>query len=164
MKVMERQNQRIPTLEEVRGEVEQALQEEKKRLYAQERANRMMAQLKKGESIEEVARKENLTLESTGFFGGAGDVVPKVGIAGALKEAAFSLTPDHPYPETPLVAGEFLYLIKLKEKKEAGKDQFKSEEEAFKRAVLRKKQNEVFRVWLENAKKGYKIDIWEKAL
>jgi len=164
LKVVKRQDQHIPALEEARGEVERVLQGEKGKALARERANRILAQLKQGESIETVASKEKIALGDTGFFGRRGDVVPKIGSAGALKEAAFSLTPDHPCPEAPLAAGDSLYLVKLKERRDAARDQFKAEEEAFQRAVLRKKQSQTFRVWLENTRKGYKIDIVEKAI
>jgi peptidyl-prolyl cis-trans isomerase D len=164
LKVIERQEQHIPSLTEVRGEVEKALRTEKERLLAQDRANRILAQLNGGEAIETIASKEKIALLNTGFFNRRGDSVPKIGRTGELKEIAFSLTPDHPYPGKPLFIGENFCLIKLKEKKDVGKDQFKAEEEAFRQTMLKKKQRETFDIWLENTRKGYKIDIAEKAL
>jgi hypothetical protein len=105
-----------------------------------------------------------MALANTGFFNRRGDLVPKIGRAEELKEAAFSLAPDRPYAEKSFFAGDAFYLIGLKDKKDAGQDLFRAEEETFRRTVLRKKQNEIFRVWLENTKKGYKVDIAEKAL
>jgi len=164
LKVVERQDQHIPPLSEVRAEVVRAVQREKEKALAQDKAGKILAQLKNGEPIESVASQEKIPLLNTGFFSRRGDAIPKIGRAGSLKEATFSLSPDHPYPETPLLAGGTFYLIKLKEKKDVGKDQFAAEADAFRQAVLRKKQSETFRAWLEHAKKGYKIDIVEKAL
>jgi peptidyl-prolyl cis-trans isomerase D len=164
IKVVERQEQHIPPLPEVRGEVERALQKEKEKLLAQDKANRILAQLKKGEAIEAVALREKITLLNTGFFSRRGDAVPKIGRAGELKETAFSLTPEHPCAEKPFFTGDAFYLVKLKEKKEAGMDQFRAGKEAFRQTVLRKKENETFRAWLENTKKGYKVHIEEKFL
>lgn len=166
LKVTERKEQHIPSLDEVRQEVEKVLLRKNSRSLAQQKAKRILDQLKKGEPIKSVALKEKISLNHTGFFGRRDNIVPGLGLAitEKEKEKIFLLTSDHPYLDEPLSKDEAFYLISLKERRDPSIEQFRIEEDSFRKALLKRKQRETFQVWLENVRKEYSIEIFSNTL
>lgn len=73
-------------------------------------------------------------VDSTGLFERGSRYVPKVGVAAELATAAFALTKDAPMPTAPVVAGDRVFVVKLKERQtpdpttyEADKERMRSE-------------------------------------
>lgn len=95
--VKERRESRLPELQEVRAAVEEAFRRENGRELARQTAEKVLAGLKEGKELQELARDEGETVEETGFFARSyGAFVPRIGSAEALAAAAFELAGEAP--------------------------------------------------------------------
>jgi peptidyl-prolyl cis-trans isomerase D len=110
----------------------------------------------KGDSaaIDAQLKKMGATWEETGFFDMSADVIPKLNSAEASK-AAFQLSDAKKiYPQLVRDGGE-RFVLKLKEtKKEAASTTVASMDEQ----IARERSTDLFRNWVESAKKTAKIE------
>jgi peptidyl-prolyl cis-trans isomerase D len=106
-------------LDQVRGEVaEELLRREAANLKAREVAERIAKAIRGGQSLEQAARAEDLTLERSGWLTRRADgFVPGLGPAQDLLATAFVLEPGHSSPRIFEVADK-LALVQLLERKE----------------------------------------------
>ncbi len=118
--VRDRQESRLPALEEVRAQVEETYRAEQSTALAKQTAEAMVQALQQGESLESLARKEGLTLEETGFFTRSfGAFIPRLGSSEHISKVAFSLTVDKPALEQVEEVGEKFVVAALKAREEA---------------------------------------------
>jgi peptidyl-prolyl cis-trans isomerase D len=148
LQVVEKDEPRIPELKEVEGKVSEALRKEKQDEKALARARELLEKLKKGDSLKTLASQEKLRVEETGFFP-RGSVPPKFSASEDLRTALASLSPKNPYPPGPVSHNGKYSILYLKEIKDIDKEQFNSQKENYRRALLQAKQERVLAQWLD---------------
>ena len=99
--VADRKAPYLPALKEIEPEVEKQYREAEAKRLAQKEAETLLARLKKGDSLEAVAREKGLKITETGLFQ-PGGAVPKLGSSPELTEALFQISEKNPYPEQVL--------------------------------------------------------------
>ncbi len=93
----QRQESRLPELQEVKASVEQAYRVGQAEKLAKETAENLLNQAQELKSLRKAAAEENLTVEETGEFSrGFGSFVPRIGASEELANKAFSLTEETP--------------------------------------------------------------------
>lgn len=127
---------------------------------AEKEAQDILAQLKKGGSFEELAKKhsKDTTAAKGGDLGwfGKGSMVPE------FEKAAFALKEGE---LSGVVKTQFGYhIIKATGKRPAGKRPFAEVKEQIKGALLSNKQGEIFQKMKEDMKKSAKISVKEDVL
>lgn len=102
--VKERRAAYIPELEEVRADVERGYRGQESVGLARKAAEDMLAELKAGKNLADVARKIGIETGETGLFPRSyGDFIPRIGNSDAMAAAVFSLTSDAPVPDKVFV-------------------------------------------------------------
>ena len=113
--LVDRKSPYLPSLKEIEPEVEKQYRETEAKRLAQKEAETLLARLKKGESLEAVAREKGLKVKETGLFQ-PGGAVPNLGSSMELTEALFQISEKKPYPEQPYpVEGNYV-IVRFKEK------------------------------------------------
>jgi peptidyl-prolyl cis-trans isomerase D len=141
----------LPQLKEIEPEVEKQFREAEAKKLAQKEAETLLARLKKGESLEAVAREKGLKVTETGLFQ-PGGAVPKLGSSVELTEALFQISEKKPYPEqTYLIDGNYL-IIRFKERGKINDAEFAAQKDAITKYLERLKKGEVVKAWIEGSK------------
>jgi len=123
--------------------------------------NEAQALLKKAEavdSIEQLAKENDLTLASTDLFT-RNQPVKEIGSAPELVKAAFALDKKNPIHTGVLEVGQGFYIIGFKEKQVPDDTKIAETLEKTKEQVVYMKQGQHFRSWIEELKTKTQIDI-----
>jgi peptidyl-prolyl cis-trans isomerase D len=148
LQVVERQEPRSPELQEVEGQVSEALRREKQKEKALAKVKEVLEKLKKGADYKTLASAEGFKIEETGFFE-RGTEPPKMGTSEELQKALSTLSAKNPYAENPVLLNGKYSILRLKEKKEIDLAQFNSRKENYRRALLQQKQERLVTNWLD---------------
>lgn len=153
LKAKQKKPAAVPPLEQIKAQVEQKALLAKAQELAKKRAADAAAQLAKNPAAIPLPG-------DTGSFGfnATGDI-PKIGKSPDGMEAAFKLTTAAPVAPAPIKVGETWYVIKLKNRTEANKDEFQRTKEQIKKQLLPKKQQEAVEAWLKELRANAKIEI-----
>jgi peptidyl-prolyl cis-trans isomerase D len=163
LQVVEKDEPRIPELKEVEKKVSEALRKEKQYEKALARAKELLEKLKKGASLKTLASQEKLKVEETGFFP-RGSVPPKFSASEDLRTALGSLSTKNPYPPGPVSHDGKYSILCLKQTKDIDMEQFKSQKENYRRALLQAKQERVLAQWLDDLLERAKAEGEYKAI
>jgi len=159
-KLTERRESHLPELEEVRDRVEKELREKKAGERAESVAEELLAELKGGRPIKEVATSNGLKVEETGLFKRWTRFIPKIGLLEGAEDIVSSLSAEHPYPDRPLMTGGDWVLIRFKELKSPDLKKYDSEDrQTWEKMYRYKKAEEGFRRWLGALRGRSKIEI-----
>ena len=79
-------------------------------------------------------------VDSTGLFERGSRYVPKIGVAAELATAAFALTKDAPMPAAPVVAGDRVFVVKLKERQTPDPTTFETDKERMRSELASRRQ------------------------
>lgn len=150
--LLEKQEPREPTFDEVKKEVKAALLMKKAKQEAYSEGEKMLAKLLKGESLEQLAIKKGFTFDETGTFTQSNNFVPKIGVAQDIVETAFSLTKENAVADTVFKVGADTVLVQLKDRQEIDMETFEKEKDVFSENVLTQKKESVFKKWIEDAR------------
>ncbi len=142
----------IPALEEARKEIEQSYRESESIKRAKERAEGILARLKKGDLFLRVADEEGLKWEETGLFKPSQDI-PKIGFSSDLFGAVYELSIKTPYPETVFYINGSYVVVRLKERGTINNEEWEKAKEGLKTSLLNFKKEDYFRSWLEETRK-----------
>ncbi len=158
LKVVERLPSAVPPLAEVRERVESDLRLEKAGALAKQRADALLATLQASKDLAALAEQEGLTLEDATEIGRVGTYVPNLGNAPALKEAAFSLTPESPVaPAVYEVNGDAVLAV-LAERVPADESRLASEQEALTDRLQAQAEAAAVNAFLEQLKANAAIE------
>jgi peptidyl-prolyl cis-trans isomerase D len=149
LQAVEKQEARSPELKEAEGKISEALRKEKQKEKALAKAKDILEKMKKGADFKSLASQEGIKIEETGFFA-RGSAPPKVSASEELQRALTSLSLKSPYPENPIFHDGKYSILRLKEIQEIDPEQFKTQKENFRRALLTQKQEMVLTTWLED--------------
>jgi peptidyl-prolyl cis-trans isomerase D len=141
----------LPALKEIEAEVEKQYRDTEAKKLAKKGADDLLARLKKGEGLENVAKEKGLKVMETGLFQ-PGGAVPKLGNSPELTEALFQISEKKPYPEqTYLVDGNYV-ILRFKQRESVDNTEFASQKKALSLHLLRSKKSEAVKSWIEGSK------------
>jgi len=152
IRLLAKQESRIPELNEAKEEINSILKEERHKRLAQTKAGELLQKIKEGASLQEIATKEKLEIKKTGLFSRTKGWIPQVGNTASLMTIAFSLSVEEPYPEEVVEANGKYWLIKLHKKEKPKKEDFEDKKkEVIKKYALQKKEK-YLNDWVRNAR------------
>jgi peptidyl-prolyl cis-trans isomerase D len=149
--VADRKAPYLPALKEIEPEVEKQYREAEAKQLAQKEAETLLSRLKKGDTLEALAREKGLKIVETGLFQ-PGGAVPKLGSSADLTEALFQISEKKPYPEQVHPVDGNYVIVRFKERGKLDGTEFASQKDAIVRYLKQTKQSEVLRAWIEGSK------------
>jgi peptidyl-prolyl cis-trans isomerase D len=159
LKLLDKKESRIPSLEEVKEEVRRKVIEMKCEEKAHQVAEDLLNQIQAGKSMKELAKDQGIQMEETGFFTRAGGVVPKIGPVGEYTATLSSLTEKSPSPKEVLRTKDGYFVIRLSGLEPADQSKFSSMKKDLQKRLIYQKQEEFFQNWLQQLRAKAKIDI-----
>ncbi|MFP4088004.1 MAG: SurA N-terminal domain-containing protein [Desulfobacteraceae bacterium] len=156
--VAESKESYIPPLKEVKGMVKADTEAREAEKAAVSAASQLLQDLKSGKSWEKRVKASNLTPEETGFFSRE-ESIPKVGNAPELKEAAFALGPDNPYPDRVFETDQGVLVIRWLGRQGIDKEKFEEKKAEYRSSLIQTKHRRIFENWLDTLKKNAEIEI-----
>ncbi|MGB7913644.1 MAG: SurA N-terminal domain-containing protein [Desulfobaccales bacterium] len=159
MKSLEYQAENLPPFSQVKDQVVQQVKKQGAMKDAEKEATQLLARLRKGEPLAQVAAAVGLPVKVSGFFtrfeGFEGQRQ-----AEALTGAAFLLSREHPYPDHPLDWNESYYLLAYKEKRPADQAELQKDWEKLKTQLLNDKKQMMLVSWLDAERRRSKIKVY----
>jgi len=141
----------LPPLKEIEAEVEKLYRETEAKRLAQTEAGALLARLKKGDGLDDVAREKGLKVKETGFFQ-PGSAVPSLGSSPELTEALYQISEKRPYPEQAfLVEGNYV-IVRFKERGKLNDAEFAAQKDAIAKYLDQQKKSETVKAWIEGSK------------
>ncbi|MGD9764305.1 MAG: peptidyl-prolyl cis-trans isomerase [Candidatus Binatia bacterium] len=156
--VVERLPSGLPTLEQVRGNVETDLRTKKAAELAKQRAAEMLAEVKEKTTLDAVAEQQGLKVERSENVGRLGNYLPGLGMAPALKDAAFALTPEAPVaPQVYDVNGDAVIAV-LADRTPPDDSRFEGEKAAVENRLRSQAEAAVIQKFLEQLRADARIE------
>ena len=159
LKLLDKKESRIPSLEEVKEEVRRNLIAVKADEKARQAAEELLEQIRGGKAIQQIAKERGFRLEETGFFTRTEGLVPKIGPAGELLNILSSLTEKNRTPKEVLRTKDGYFVAQLVASEHADKNKFSAMKKNLERRLIYQKQEEFFRNWLNQLRSKAKVEI-----
>lgn len=159
VKLKDRKEPAIPSFDSVRPRLENDLRDKKALDLAVQKANGLLAQLKKGKPITVLAAENQRKLEETGWFQRNAPELPKIGAlqeskTGGIKLSAYQPIPDHVYTQK-----EAVYILALKESRAADIEFFNKEKTRLQEQALAQKKQQVLKKYMDGLKARAQINV-----
>ncbi|GIW42525.1 MAG: peptidylprolyl isomerase [Candidatus Binatia bacterium] len=163
-RVLEKRPSEIPPFEEVRGEVEKLLREEKARKLAREEAEKILQKALETGDLAAAAREAGREVAETGFFRREDALVPGLGLAPEVRAVAFRLDANRPVaPAVYEVEGDAV-VVAWKEKKVPGEEEFESAKEELRSRLETQRKNLVLQEFFDLLKRKAEIRVRPEVL
>jgi peptidyl-prolyl cis-trans isomerase D len=160
MKSLEYQAEQVPPLEKIKDQVAQQMKKQGALKEAEQEASRLLARLKKGETLAQVAAAAGVPLKESKFFSRFEGFDGQKS-AEALTSAAFMLSKQQPYGDQPIPWQDNCYILAFKERRAADQAEFLKNKEQMKAQFLEQKKELLFRSWLDAERQRAKIKVYE---
>lgn len=159
MKSLEYEAGHLPPLSELKEQVAQDVKKEGARKEAEQEAIRLLARLKQGETLAQVAAAAHLPVKETAFFTRfqGFEHQPQ---AADLTGASFLLSREHPYPDRPIAWKDGYYLLAFKERRPADQADLQKNWGKLKAQLLDDKKQMLVSSWLEAEHRRAKIKLY----
>ena len=155
----------VPPLDEVRARVEADLRVERAREQAKTKAEAILAELRAGKSLNEVAAARQLTVGDTGAFGAAGQTVPGLGFVDQFKEDVFALTPESPIAPRVYQTGAGDAVVAVLAKRIAPDlTELESKRDTLRDGYLQRKKQALLKTFITGLKQQASIEVHSKLL
>lgn len=164
LKLVDRKDSRIPSLEEVKEEVIREITAKKTDEKARQAAEEILNQVRSGKEMSKAVEGKGFSIEETGFFNRAGGLIPKIGPAGEWMASLSSLTEKQPLPKEPFKTKEGYFVVRLLSSEPADRNKFDSAKKSLERRLIYQKQEEFFKNWLQHLRAKAKVEINKEAL
>jgi peptidyl-prolyl cis-trans isomerase D len=164
LKIKERTEAAVPSLDTVRPKIEKNLTESKANNMALEKAKSLLEQLKKEKDIAKVAQQNGLKVEETGWFLRNAAQLPKIGELGEAKAGGIALSAQKPFPDKAYAQKDAAYILAFKASQGADMEQFDKEKEQLRNQALGESRQQVMQRFVENLKGKAEIKIHPGAL
>ncbi len=140
-----------PPLKDVRAQVEKKVIDQEADRLAKQEAETLLARLKQGKNLTDIATEKKLAAAETGFFP-TGAAVPKLGASRELSLAIFPLTEKKPTPDRVFQVGGNYVILQLKERAKLDDSDFAANKENLKKSLLQVRKNDAVQAWIEGTK------------
>lgn len=164
LKIKERTEAAVPSLDTVRSKIEKNLTESKANNMALEKAKSLLEQLKKEKDIAKIAQQNGLKLEETGWFLRSAAQLPKIGELGEAKAGGIALSAQKPFPEKPYAQKDAAYVVAFKGSQGADMAQYDKEKEQLRNQAVGEGRQQVMQRFVENLKAKADVKIHPGAL
>jgi peptidyl-prolyl cis-trans isomerase D len=164
LKIKERTEPTVPSLDTVRSRIEKNLTESKAQDMALEKAKSLLEQLKKEKDMARVAQQNGLKLEETGWFLRSATQIPKIGELAEAKAGGIALSAQKPFPDKAYAQKDAAYIVAFKASQGADMGQFDKEKEQLRNQALAESRQQVMQRFIENLKAKAEIKIHAGAL
>ncbi len=145
-------------LEAVTDEIKEELAGKFRDAAAENRAQSLLESAKNTGNIEKTARENNLALSTTDWFT-RNETIQEIGGSDAVKNAAFTLTSEHPVHSDVLQTNQGFFIIAYKDRKTPEEDEIQENLSEIKSQVLQAKQGQYFQAWINELKEKSQIEI-----
>ena len=159
LKLLDKKDSRIPSLEEVKEEAGRKVIGMKCEAKARQVAEDLLGQIRAGKSMKEVAKDRGVQMDETGLFTRAGGLVPKIGPAEEFMATLSSMTEKSPLPKEVFRTKDGYFVVKLSDLEPADQSKFPSVKKDLQKRLIYQKQEEFFQNWLQQLRAKAKIDI-----
>jgi peptidyl-prolyl cis-trans isomerase D len=159
IRVKERKEAAVPTLETVRPEIEKSIRAAKAFELATQNANALLQELKKEKDLKKVAKGHGLSVNETGWFHRTAAQVPKLGALQEIRPGEIPISTQRPIPDRVYAEKGDLYLFAFKESKEADMEPFEKEKDRFLETALQEKRQRVLQGFMESLKAKARIEV-----
>ena len=159
LKLVDKKESRIPSLDEVKEEVIRMVAGKKADEKARQTADEILNKIKTGLGMSKAIEGKSYSVDETGFFLRSGGVIPKIGPAGELMTSLASLTEQKPLPKEPFRTKEGYFVVRLLASEPADRNKFESVKKNLEKRLTYQKQEEFFRNWLQHLRAKAKVEI-----
>ncbi len=159
LKLVNKKDSRVPSLDEVKEEVRQRVIDIKADAQARQVAEEILNQIRAGKALREIARDKGYPLAETGFFTRTAGIVPKIGPAREFMGILASLTEKNPVPKEVIRTKDGYFVVTLSGHEPADQSKFQSVKKNLEKRLSYQKQEEAFQNWLGQLRSKNKIDI-----
>ncbi len=159
-KLAKRDDPHIPSFTKVKAQVKADYVAEKARELCRQKAEKLLALLRKGPA-KELLQKQGLTLKETGFFKRK-EALEKSGLPPAVAQEATALGRKGQWLDHPVATSEAFYLLELLDYKPADLKDFAKEKEALKVRITQEKRNQAFISWYEHLRETAEVKLYQK--
>jgi peptidyl-prolyl cis-trans isomerase D len=159
LKLLEKKESRIPAFEEVKDEVNKKVVGLKADEKARQAAEEILNQIRAGKTIKDMAKEKGYPSDEAGFFTRTAGAIPKIGPASDYMAMLASLTDKNPIPKEALKTKDGYFVVKLVASEPADVNKFEAAKKNLEKRVMSQKQEEFFKIWLDQLKSKAKIDI-----
>ncbi|MCP4667997.1 MAG: hypothetical protein GY849_16735, partial [Deltaproteobacteria bacterium] len=125
---------------------------------AKKAAKAFLAALGEGKAWYALAREKGVKPEMTKFFKRS-DSIPKLENSPGLKETAFGLNRDKPYPDRVFESDMGAFVIKWEAYEGISESAYQKEKEKSRYTLINTKHQRVFSSWLENLRRKADVEI-----
>jgi peptidyl-prolyl cis-trans isomerase D len=164
LKLVNKKDSRIPSLDEVKEEVRRKVIDIKAEAQARQVAEEILNQIRKGKTLKEAAREKGYPLAETGFFTRTAGIVPKIGPSREFMEILASLTEKNPVPKEVIQTKDGYFVVTLSGHEPADQSKFQSVKKNLEKRLSYQKQEEAFQNWLVQLRSKAEIDINQDVL
>jgi peptidyl-prolyl cis-trans isomerase D len=161
LKLVDKKETHIAPFEQAEASIRSTLDNQKKLDLSKQQAEEMLSQLQRGESKwEALAKQHNLEIKTSTSFTRRGDTIPGIGSSATMKEEAFVLTEENPYPNTVFQTERGVFVIKFKELETPSREDFAKRKKQISQMLIQRKEEEIFSQFVEylKAKTDIKVD------
>ena len=158
LKLLEKKESRIPSLEEVKEEVKRKIIGTKCDEKARQAAEELLKEAQGGKTLKELAPDKRLQVDETGFFTRTAGAIPKIGPAREFMSILSPLTDKNPVGKEVLRTKDGYFVVKVLALEPADQGKFPSEKQTLEKRLMAQKQEESYKNWIEELKSKAKID------
>lgn len=153
----ERKESAVPPLAEVRERVEADYRAEQAVEAARKRADELLASLKSGSTLDQVAEQENLDVKKADDIGGKVNVLKDFGPVQALSDVAFATTKDGEPLSRSFVSGSKVAIFVRDGVTEATKDQFTADKDELMEKLAKAREQAALQEFIRALKEKQEI-------
>jgi peptidyl-prolyl cis-trans isomerase D len=158
IQLIDTQDSRIPTFEEVVEKIENKWILAKQDEMARQDAKAFLEMVKADSRMEEISKEFNVDVSETDFFN-RNQPIPNLGYDLEISRAAFTLSQEKKYPEEILKGNNGYYVITLQDLKKPDGEDFEKEKENIRQSLMIQKQMRIFEDWITQIRNNSKISI-----
>ncbi|MCP4911476.1 MAG: hypothetical protein GY909_00035, partial [Oligoflexia bacterium] len=155
--ILDREEEHLPTFEEVSNSVRSFIKEQKSSELADKKAQEYLDQLSEGKVFSELAKKNNLKIEETGLFPLNQGFIPGMKIRATDRSPVLSLNESSPH--TTLSNENKNFIVNLKETEIPSEEDFEKEKNQIRKNLVDIKKSEFFNNWLDSLRNKADIKI-----
>jgi peptidyl-prolyl cis-trans isomerase D len=159
IKLIKREDSRIPPIEEVKEDVKAAVLREKSKEKATVLAQNMVEEIRGTGSLTKTAAAKGLDVEETGLFERSSSFIPKVGPIKDMGKGISSLSSENPRLGEVVSYGSIFFVMELKEEQKIDMGKFEDDKEQYQKRVYAEKRGRILQQWLDSLRKKSEIKI-----
>lgn len=164
LRLKQRKEPSVPPLEAVKVNIEKSLKESKAQELMLQKANALLAQLKKEKDIAKVAGQNGLKVEQTGWFVRNAPQLPKIGELTETSGSGLRVTEQRPIAERVYSQKDTAYLFELKDSQRADMERFEKEKDSLMKQALAESRQRVAQKFIEGLQSKAQIHIRSESL